>query len=521
LSTSVSQSAPVEAGSFSSLSLKPATRAALSRMGIEAPTPIQARALPALLAGRDIIGQARTGSGKTLAFGIPAVELVKPSDRFPQVLILTPTRELAVQVGQVLSDLSAGQNISTVLIYGGRAMGPQRDALRRGAQIVVGTPGRVDDLFNQGALRLDGVRFLVLDEADEMLDRGFGPQVQKIIQRTPAQRQTALFSATVPEWVHDTAAKHLTKPMLVAVDTKPEDVPAIDHVAYDVPDGEKINVLRQLLDHRGDGQMIVFGRTKHGVKKLAKQLEAAGYPIAALQGNLSQNARDRVMEDFRSGKVKILLATNVAARGLDISAVDQVINYELPESSELLTHRVGRTGRMGRAGRAITLLTSEDAAKWRQLERGLGTRIARQAWRGATTPAPAAPFQREETLPASRPILASPRLRPAWTTTPVVHEASTNAPRERTNAFPRRQSPTARSAQPAAARPAREPRASGPTKGERHEIICSACGKASSVNFEPDYSRPIYCSACHKTRQAARATGAQRSYRGQLAADRS
>jgi CxxC-x17-CxxC domain-containing protein len=155
------------------------------------------------------------------------------------------------------------------------------------------------------------------------------------------------------------------------------------------------------------------------------------------------------------------------------------------------------------------------------LERGLGTRIARQAWRGATTPAPAAPFQREETLPASRPILASPRLRPAWTTTPVVHEASTNAPRERTNAFPRRQSPTARSAQPAAARPAREPRASGPTKGERHEIICSACGKASSVNFEPDYSRPIYCSACHKTRQAARATGAQRSYRGQLAADRS
>jgi ATP-dependent RNA helicase DeaD len=535
LSTSVSQSAPAEAGSFSALSLKPATRAALTRMGIETPTPIQARALPALLAGRDIIGQARTGSGKTLAFGIPAVELVKPNERFPQVLILTPTRELAVQVGQVLSDLSAGQNISTVLIYGGRAMGPQRDALRRGAQIVVGTPGRVDDLFNQGALRLDGIRFLVLDEADEMLDRGFGPQVQKIIQRTPTKRQTALFSATVPEWVHDTAAKHLTKPLLVEVDTNPEDVPAIDHVAYDVPDGEKINVLRHLLDQRGDGQMIVFGRTKHGVKKLAKQLESAGYPIAALQGNLSQNARDRVMEDFRAGRVKILLATNVAARGLDISAVDQVINYELPESSELLTHRVGRTGRMGRAGRAITLLTSEDAAKWRQLERGLGARVSRQPWRGGLAPvAPAARVQREEIAPASRPILTAPRLRPTWTNAPVSHEASTSAPRERTNAFPRRQSQPARPTQPAAAKPAREKRAAKATpaprpsasltssKGERHEIICSGCGKASSIGFEPDYSRPIYCNACHKARQAARNGDPARSFRGgQPAADRS
>lgn len=546
---------PATAGSFAALSLKPATRNALARMGITDPTPIQERALPALLDGRDIIGQARTGSGKTLAFGIPAVEMIRPSERFPQVLILTPTRELAVQVGQVLTELSAGQPISTVLIYGGRAMGPQRDALRRGAQIVVGTPGRVDDLFNQGALRLDGIRFLVLDEADEMLDRGFGPQVQKIIQRTPVQRQTALFSATVPEWVHDTAAKHLTNLLLVAVDVKPEDVPAIDHVAYDVPDGEKVNVLRSLLDQRGDGQVIVFGRTKHGVKKLAKQLEAAGYPIAALQGNLSQNARDRVMEDFRAGKVRILLATNVAARGLDISAVDQVINYELPESSELLTHRVGRTGRMGRAGRAVTLLTSEDAAKWRQLERGLGKRVARQAWRGGLTPAPipasqpreearpshrpVAPVVREEPRPAPR-LVASPRLRPAWSSEPAAQAASTSAPRERTNSFARRQAPPTRTAPTPSASAPRERRAPAssatpasatrqprtvvaPAKsGDRHEIICSGCGQPATIGFEPDYSRPIYCNACHKARQAARTGDANRGYRGgQASADRS
>ena len=534
---------PVEiAGSFSSLTLKPGTRAAITRMGITTPTPIQERALPALLSGRDVIGQARTGSGKTLAFGIPAVEMIKPGPNSPQVLILTPTRELAVQVGQVLTELSAGQPISTVLIYGGRAMGPQREALRRGAHIVVGTPGRVDDLYNQGALRLDRIRFLVLDEADEMLDRGFGPQVQKIVQRLPKERQTALFSATVPDWVHETAAKHLINPLLVAVDTRPEDIPAIEHVAFDVPEGEKINALRSLLDERGDGQVIVFGRTKHGVKKLAKQLETVGYPIAALQGNLSQNARDRVMEDFRAGKVKILLATNVAARGLDISAVDQVINYELPESSDLLTHRVGRTGRMGRAGRAVTLLTGEDSAKWRQLERGLGFRVARQAWRGgkssaqsatvrdegrssqrgsAPSPQVASTPQRDESRPAHRPSV-SPRLRPVWQSSPVVQEASTDAPRERTNAFVSRRhdGPQNRSERPAP-RTAAAPVANAAGNGERFDIVCSGCGQHSSIGFAPDLSRPIYCNACHKARQASRTGGAGRGFRGQPSADRS
>ena len=368
---------------FEDLRLSATTLQALAGMGIDTPTPIQAATLPALLDGRDVIGQARTGSGKTLAFGIPAVEVVDPRQRNTQVLVLTPTRELAVQVGGVLEAIGAGKGIVHTLIFGGRAMGPQRDILRRGVHVVVGTPGRVLDLLNQGVLWLDRVRFLVLDEADEMLDRGFAPDVERIIARTNASRQTALFSATVPDWVSQTAAKHLNEPVAVSVDPNPEDAAPIDHVAYDVPNGDKLAVLKQLLDARETGSAIIFGRTKHGVKKLARQLEMSGYPVVALQGNLSQNARDRVMEDFRSGEAPILVATNVAARGLDVSHIAQVINVELPESPELLTHRVGRTGRMGRAGRAITLLAPEDGAKWRQLERGLGRRIPRVAWAGA------------------------------------------------------------------------------------------------------------------------------------------
>ncbi|HRA48464.1 MAG TPA: DEAD/DEAH box helicase [Thermomicrobiales bacterium] len=376
--------APVSAfASFADLSVRPTTQSALRRMNIETPTRIQAETLPLLLAGRDVIGQSRTGSGKTLAFGIPAVESVDGDLRAVQVLILTPTRELAVQVGSVLSELTQGTNIRVALVYGGRAIGPQISELRRGAQIVVGTPGRVADIYQQRALVLDKVRFLVLDEADEMLDRGFAPQVNKILGWVPGNRQTALFSATMPEWVDDASHRHLRNPAHVAVASTQAESEQIDHIAYDVPSGGKLDALKDLLDARGDGQVIVFGRTKHGVRKLARQMEAAGYPVAALQGNLSQNARDAVMADFRAGKVPVLFATNVAARGIDVTAVDFVINYELPESSELLSHRIGRTGRMGNSGQAITLLSDDDGAKWRQLERGLGKRIPRQAWTGA------------------------------------------------------------------------------------------------------------------------------------------
>ncbi len=370
--------------SFADMRLSPQTHQALTRMGIDTPTPIQAQTIPALLDGNDVIGQARTGSGKTLAFGIPAIEGIDTRQRVIQVLILTPTRELAVQVGGVLEEVGRAKGVSVGLIFGGRAMGPQRDMLRKGVHVVVGTPGRVLDLLSQGALRLDKIRFLVLDEADEMLDRGFAPDVEKIIARANTARQTALFSATMADWVRKTADKHMDRPIEVKVDPNPEDAAPIEHIAYDLGDNDKLSALKDLLDHRsGEGSIIVFGRTKHGVKALARKLQADGYPVAALQGNLSQNARDQVVADFRSRAVPILLATNVAARGLDVTHVEQVINVELPESPELLTHRIGRTGRMGRPGQAITLLGREDAPKWRQIERGLIRRIPRAPWQGA------------------------------------------------------------------------------------------------------------------------------------------
>jgi superfamily II DNA/RNA helicase len=368
-------------------------------MGITTPTPIQARTLPPLFEGRDVIGQARTGSGKTLAFGLPLVERVRGGRGAAQALVLTPTRELASQVATVLGQVGRGHRARVVELVGGRSYGPQADALRAGAEIVVGTPGRVLDHLKQGTLRLHRLTYLVLDEADEMLDRGFGPDVERIIGHVPTgpaapQRQTALFSATVPEWVRQVAAKLLNDPVVVQIDAgKPAGASAetIEHVVYDVPSGAKAAVLRALLDESRDGKQegatLVFGRTKHGVKKLALQLEREGYKAAALQANLSQNARDRVIADFKKGAIPILVATNVAARGLDVDGLGRVINFDLPENGALFTHRVGRTGRMGRSGQAITLLDPEDQPKWRQLEKelkaaGLKQALPRTPWRG-------------------------------------------------------------------------------------------------------------------------------------------
>ncbi|HZQ38413.1 MAG TPA: DEAD/DEAH box helicase [Dehalococcoidia bacterium] len=365
---------------FDTYRLRPESLAALAAMAITTPTPIQAAALPKLLAGHDLIGQARTGSGKTLAFALPIAERVDERRRECQALVLVPTRELATQVAGVLRALTTARRLELALLVGGVAPGPQQQAIRRGAQIVVGTPGRVLDHLRQGTLRLQALRLLILDEADEMLDRGFAPDVERIIAATSPARQTALFSATVPAWVEAVAAKHLRQPVTVRVDATAQPVAHVPHAVYDVPAGGKPEALRALLDDAKDGSTLVFGRTKHGVKRLAKQLAALGYPVAALQGNLSQNARDRVMADFRSGATPILIATNVAARGLDVDHVARVINFELPETAALLTHRVGRTGRMDRAGEAITLLAPEDEPKWRQLLRELPRPPLRRPW---------------------------------------------------------------------------------------------------------------------------------------------
>ena len=366
--------------SFHDMALAEPTRAAIAGMGISEPTPIQARCIPRLLAGRDLMGQARTGSGKTLAFAIPLAERCDPALRQVQVLVLAPTRELAIQIAGVTEKLTAPKRLRVQTLYGGRSIRPEHAALRRGAQVVVGTPGRTLDHLRQGNLDLGAVRFLVLDEADEMLDKGFAHDVEAILERTPRERQTALFSATMPTWVEHTAKKHLQAPDKVEVDGDMQAPPAVEHLVYAIEKPDKLQALQSLLDQR-DGAIIVFGRTKHGVKKLARQLDKLGYLVGALQGNLSQNARERVLADFRSGTAPILVATNVAARGLDVEGVHQVVNYDLPDSRELFTHRVGRTGRMGREGEAITFVTPDEARKWREIERGLGYRVKPAPWR--------------------------------------------------------------------------------------------------------------------------------------------
>lgn len=350
---------------------------ALDAMEIVTPTPIQAQSLPPLLEGRDVIGQAYTGSGKTLAFGLPLVERIDEGEKYVQALVLCPTRELAQQVGEVLTAVVKGIGVNVAIVFGGRGYGQQEDAIKRGAQIIVGTPGRILDHINRGTLFLDRVRYLVLDEADEMLDRGFAPDVQRILGRASKERQTALFSATTPEWVHRISKQYLHDPVVIAIASTKEDGPEIDHVVYEIWGGDKFAVLQRLLDEDAEGATLVFRRTKRGVHNICVKLAKLGYSVDELQGDLHQQQRDKVLQRFREGKTPILIATNVAARGLDVLHIGRVINYELPETHELFTHRVGRTGRMGRSGVAITLLDSTDLPKWHEIERGLDRKIPR------------------------------------------------------------------------------------------------------------------------------------------------
>jgi ATP-dependent RNA helicase DeaD len=361
-------------------------------MNIHTPTPVQESSIPLLLEGRDLIAQAQTGSGKTLAFGLPLIEACDAGGRETQALVLTPTRELGRQVYDVLTALGKDTGISVSLLLGGQGYATQERELKAGAQIVVGTPGRVLDHLKQRNLRLDRLRVLILDEADEMLDRGFAPDVNRIIAMTPKRRQTALFSATTPPWVQQTAAKHLENPEVVKADPEDELEPDIEHVVMEVYRHDKFDVLVDLLKQDSEGTTLVFGRTKHGVRKLGQRLQRLGFNVVVLQGNLTQGQRDAAIARFRSGRVPILVATNVAARGLDIPHIGRVINFELPETHELFTHRVGRTARMGRSGQAITMIGAADLTKWQTIEKGLGVRLPRVNPNGtkAAAPAPAA-----------------------------------------------------------------------------------------------------------------------------------
>jgi ATP-dependent RNA helicase DeaD len=364
--------------SFNDFRLQPATYAVLANMEITEPTPIQIRAIPALLAGNDLVGQSPTGSGKTLAYGIPLVERLARDKRVVQALVLVPTRELAIQVNAVLSKFAASRRLSTALLVGGRPYGSQTSALRYGAQIVVGTPGRVKDHLERGSLVLSQVRVCVLDEADQMLDIGFAPVIEEILATTPDTRQMALFSATIPDWIATLQKKFLKNPINVDITATTDVQSTIEQIAYQVPQEQKMAALCTLLRSTEGESSLIFGKTKFGVEKLGKQLSKLGFTVGTLHGNKSQHAREEVLTAFRHGQVQTLLATNVAARGLDITGIYQVINYELPESSDLFTHRIGRTGRMGRQGKAITLLVPSDVPKWRRMARNLGQAVALQ-----------------------------------------------------------------------------------------------------------------------------------------------
>jgi ATP-dependent RNA helicase DeaD len=364
--------------SFHDFHLHSAMQAILTKMEIKEPTPIQAEAIPALLAGKDVVGQSATGSGKTLAYGIPLVERLARNKRVVQALILVPTRELAMQVNTVISKLAASKRLTTALLVGGRAYGPQISALRYGSQIVVGTPGRVQDHLDRGTLAVDNLSFCVLDEADQMLDSGFAPAIEEILATTPETRQLALFSATIPAWVVELQQKFLKDPINITITPEIGGQSTIEQIAYQVPRNQKIAALCALLQSSEGGSSLIFGKTKFGVERLGNQLNKLGFVVGTLHGDKSQRAREDVLSAFRQGHIQTLLATNVAARGLDIQGIYQVINYELPESSELFTHRVGRTGRMGRQGKAITLLTPSDISKWRRMTRSLGQTVSLQ-----------------------------------------------------------------------------------------------------------------------------------------------
>jgi ATP-dependent RNA helicase DeaD len=363
---------------FAELGLSDSTLQALQDVGYEQPSPIQEQAIPPMLEGRDVIGQAQTGSGKTAAFGLPIVEYVDPTEPEVQALVLTPTRELCIQVTQALRAYAQRKGADVVAVFGGAPIRTQQAQLKAGGHIVVGTVGRVLDLIGRHSLVLDACRFVVLDEADEMLDLGFLEDVEKILRLTPNSRQTALFSATMPPPIRKLADNYLYDPEHVKVQSATLTVDSVEQFQVGVKTADKADKLVEVLEAEKPDQAIVFARTK---------MKDRGFNVKALHGDMTQGARDGVMLGFKGGRVPILVATDVAARGLDISTVTHVVNYDVPRSPDVYVHRIGRTGRVGRAGRAITFVEPRQEKELEAIERHIGISIA--PWQpGAHVPAP-------------------------------------------------------------------------------------------------------------------------------------
>ena len=345
---------------------------ALKTIGYEEPTHIQSDCIGPLLAGNDVVGQAHTGTGKTAAFGIPLVEQADPSQVFIQGLILVPTRELAMQVRDELVRLAQFRRLGVVACYGGQPISKQIAALKRRTHIVVGTPGRVLDHLGKGTLRLETVRTVVLDEADEMLDVGFLPDIERILSRTPRNRQTALFSATMPYPIRRIVGRHMRSPVWIRIGSEIETAPDVRQVYFEVLEQDRTRAVVRLLKTQVDGgKVLMFRRTKAGVDNLAQALQRQGIAAAGIHGGLVQSERNAAMRSFHAGELKVLVATNLAARGLDIPQISHVVNYDMPQNLEEYVHRIGRTARMGRNGTAITFVTEWDFPMLDLLQDGL------------------------------------------------------------------------------------------------------------------------------------------------------
>ena len=360
---------------FSELGLAPEIQQVLEELGYQDPTPIQEKAIPELLAGHDVIGQAQTGTGKTAAFGLPLLQYIDPSDDEVQAVVLTPTRELCIQVTQALRSYAEHLDVEIVAVFGGAPIRSQQSQLRAGAHVVVATVGRMMDLMSRRSLVLTAARYVVLDEADEMLDLGFIEDVEKILRMCPSGRQTALFSATMPPPIKRLAEGYMYDPTTIKITPKKLTVDAIEQAFLEVPAREKSERLVELLKAEDPEQAIIFCRTKIGASRLERTLKDKGLNVKALHGDMSQGARDGVMISFKDHRVKLLVATDIAARGLDIEHVTHVINFDVPASSEVYVHRIGRTGRVGRTGRAITLVTPAQRDEIDRIERDVKTKI--------------------------------------------------------------------------------------------------------------------------------------------------
>jgi ATP-dependent RNA helicase DeaD len=405
---------------FRDLGLSEPLLQALTHLGYEEPTPIQEQAIPALLEGRDVIGQAQTGTGKTAAFGLPLLEFVDPDDPEVQALVLTPTRELCIQVTQALRAYGERRGISVVAVFGGAPIRDQMSRVKENAQVVVGTVGRVMDLMGRHALVVTSARYVVLDEADEMLDLGFFEDVETILSRCPSGRQTALFSATIPPEIKRLAEQGMYDPVTIKVKAATLTIDTVDQFFVEVSDRDKQEKLVEVVKAERPDQAIIFVRTKIGADRLSRRLNDAGVRVKALHGDMSQGQRDGVMLAFKGERERLLVATDVAARGLDISGVTHVINYDVPNSPDIYVHRIGRTGRVGRSGRAITFITPKQRRDLQAIERHAKTEVGPWSPDGGEEPKRERKPRERETR---RPRHTKPRRKPEGARTKLIVKA--------------------------------------------------------------------------------------------------